>query len=158
VGESARGYAWPPFAAGNTAGQRHGATGARLWRPLAASLTDELASAAPWTTRPAYAAQVAAWARVEAQLSLVSEWLDEVGLLDDEGKPRPATSLADRLEVRAARLREALGLTPQSLGRLLLVVAAVDRAQGGQADALELLLAEGRLALERAAERQAEAP
>jgi hypothetical protein len=110
----------------------------------------ELVAAAPWCDRAAYRPTVAAWCRVEAQLHILTRWLDEHGLLDEEGRPRPATNLADRLEGRAARLRAELGLTPMSQSRLLLNVAAVE---GGQAGTLDVLLAEGRQALSRAAER-----
>jgi hypothetical protein len=153
-----RGYSWPPFPVGNTAAETHGVYSDRRVAPVADRLAAELAASAPWTSRPGYQAQVAAWARTEARVVLVSDWLDVVGDLDEYGKPRPATALLDRLEARAAKLRDQLGLTPMGHARLLLTVASVVRTQpigtpGPLDGVLAELMAEGRRTLENRAQR-----
>ena len=107
---------------------RHGGWSERRIQPLAARLAEQLASAAPWTTRPAYAATVAAWSRAEARCQLIGGWLDEVGHLAEDGRPRPATNWLDKLEARASRLRAELGLTPMALARLLLATSELVRS------------------------------
>lgn len=126
--------------AGNDLARTLGAYSQRSWGPLADRLAEELVEEAPWLARPTFASAVAAWARVEAQLQLVMGWLDEHGLLDEDGKPRPATNLLDRLEGRAASLRQDLGRTPQALAKLLSVVAQTGHDPGG----LDALREEGR--------------
>jgi hypothetical protein len=82
-----------------------------------------------------------AW--TEAQLALLGAYLDEVGLLDEDGQPRPAANRVDRLEARASTLRSELGLTPLALAKLLANPAAFASA-GGDDVGLEALRAEGR--------------
>lgn len=155
MGEPARGYSWSDFEPGNTAAEKHGAWSERRWRPLADQLIREALEHAPWLTRPAFRLAVAAWARAEAQASLVDAWLDEHGLLTDDGTPRPANALADRLHGRAQALRGQLGLDPVSFARLLATFAGVP---GGD-DALDALRAEGRRLVEaRSAALPATAP
>jgi hypothetical protein len=133
----------PPFEPGNLAALRHGATTTRLVAPIAEQYREALPRVAPWTERPAFDGAVASLAWIEAQLALVRHYLDEVGPLDEDGKPRPATALADRLEARAGTLRGELGLTPQSLAKLLASLASV-AATARAEDAVEALKAEGR--------------
>lgn len=157
TGRRGRGYSWEPFGAGNRAAERHGAWSERRIAPLAERLAAELAESAPWTCRPAYRATVAAWARAEVRVQLIERWLDEVGDLDELGRPRAASGWLDRLESRAMRLRSELGLSPQSLARLLLSTSELVRGQpdraGPLASALEDLVAEARAALDAGAER-----
>ena len=80
----------------------------------------------------------------EAKAALVDRWLDEHGLLDDDGNPHPANALADRLHARAITLRGQLGLDPSSFSKLLATFAGVPGAE----DALEALKAEGRALIE----------
>lgn len=148
VGEPARRYSWPPFEAGNAVAVKHGAasrTGEGTWRPVAERLVVELAEVAPWTTRPAFGAAAWAWARAEAKVMLVSDWLDERGLLTADGEPRPAATFLERLEARAANARERLGLDPQAFVRLFTALTA---SPSTDADALDALRAEGRRILE----------
>ena len=133
-----------PFDAGNLAALRHGAHSERQWRPLADQLRAEALEHAPWLGRPAFRAAVEAWAISEAKAVLVDRWLDEHGLLTDDGEPRPANALADRLHGRAMALRGQLGLDPVSFAKLLATFAGV---AGGE-DALEALKAEGRRLVE----------
>lgn len=141
-GEPARGYSWPSFAEGNFAAARHGARSPRLVAPLAAGVEAAVAEVAPWTSRPTFAPAVRSYAWVEAQLELVRQWLDRVGVLDDEGQPRPAVAYLDRLEGRAGKLRAELGLTPLALAKLLGSLATT-AATVGDDDALASLRAEG---------------
>lgn len=136
MGEQARGYSWPAFPPGHTLSMRHGARSARTVRPIAEAVAAQLVEVAPWCARPAFHAEVEAWAWQEARCRLLREWLDEVGLLDDEGVPRPACSELARAESAAARGREALGLNPRAWAKLFQAFsgAAVDT----EADLAEL--------------------
>lgn len=102
----------PDFEPGNQLAVVHGAQVPDRWKPLADNLATHLPTIAPWTARPAFAATVAAWAKAEAQAQIIGNFLNEHGLLDDDGVPKPALNSLDRYEVRAARLRDQLGLTP----------------------------------------------
>lgn len=140
----------PPFAPGNEAGrkfepgnalqERHGAYSPRRVDPLAAELVD-LVLADPDTAylrearwRPA----LWAWARAEAQVQLLTEYLEQkatsadsgVGDLGDE-RVRAAHLLLHRAEARADRSRARLGLDPLSAARLGRdrTAAALDAAQ-----------------------------
>ena len=75
----------------------------------------------------------------EAKARLVDDWLDEHGLLSEEGEPRSANTLSDRLHARAAHLRSTMGLDPVSFAKLLATFAGVP---GGE-DALDALKREG---------------
>lgn len=118
----------PPFAKGNTLAEIvHGAYSPRKVEPLATELvTGVLAdpdtaylSAARW--RPA----LWAWARAEAQVQLVSEYLageaqkagNGVGDLEAE-HVRAAYLLLHRAEARATTGRTRLGLDPLSASKL----------------------------------------
>lgn len=73
---------------------------------------------------------------------LVTDWLDDHGILDERGNPRPAANYLERLEVRAANARARLGLDPLSLAKLLGTLTATAVASGDD-QALEQLRAEG---------------
>jgi hypothetical protein len=141
-GGPARGYSWQPFQPGHTLSLRHGAWSKRSVAPLAERIAADLASAAPWTRSPAFASTIASWSWAEAQATLLRAWLDAHGHLDDEGVPRPATLMLDRVESRAAKLRSELGLSPISLGSLMTKAATVASALH-DTDVLEALRAEG---------------
>jgi hypothetical protein len=109
----------PPFAPGNAAALRHGAYSPRRVDPLAAELVERLAGDVDYLrSEPAFAAAVWGWARAEARVQLVSEYVDEHGLLDPKGKPRAAADLLVRLERLASEARSRLGLDPLSRARL----------------------------------------
>lgn len=143
MGERARGYAWPPFEAGNTAALTHGARSPRMVRPIAERLMVDAVEVAPWVARPAFGPELEAWAWHEARACLLRTWLDEHGLLDDDDVPRAALGELQRAENAAAKARDRLGLNPLAWARLR---AAVEQA-GGRED-LEDLDAEGRAILE----------
>jgi hypothetical protein len=139
----------PPFEVGNVLSLKHGVDSPRSWQPIAERLAASIVDDAPWLAQPAFRASVRAWAVVEAKLALVNNWLDIHGLLDDDGVPRPASMLADRLTFRAMSLRSALGLDPTSFARLLATFAGVPGDAGE--DALDALRAEGHKILARRA-------
>jgi hypothetical protein len=115
------------FRSGNVEALTHGATSPRLVAPIAERLADELVAVAPWCAVPAFRDAVESWAWARAQSHLLRAYIDENGPLDDEGRPRPACALLDRVEARADRLRDGFGLTPNAWAKL------VDRL--GNADA-----------------------
>ncbi len=134
----ARGYRWEPFEDGNTAAVTHGGLSPRLIEPRAADIADALVALASEPTSPvgyladvSYGPAVRAWARCEASIERLDAFLGARGLLDDEGIPRPATRLLDRLETRSESLRARLGLDPLSRARLGrdIVAGSVDVAR-----------------------------
>ena len=133
----------PPFEEGNLAALRNGADSPRMVAPLAQALERALLVVAPWTARPEFAGARASLAWVEAQLVLVQAYLDEHGLIDADGQPRPPAVRLDRLEARASTLRSELGLTPLALAKLLAKLAVFASADGDDVG-LEALRAEGR--------------
>jgi hypothetical protein len=144
-----RGYSWPPFEKGNTIGVRfepgnemgvrHGAYLPRKVDPLAESIIAPVLAAAgvegsstSYLTDASYRPTLWAWARTEARIQLVSEWLlDRGSELDKDGDAVGAANLLNRLEARAESLRSKLGLDPLSRARLGRDVAAgrVDMAK-----------------------------
>ena len=100
-------------------------------------------AAAPYLASEHFAPAVRAWARAEAAVELVGEWLSEYGLLDLDGKPWPAVETMLKFERRASEERSRLGLDPTS--RAKLERDAADAARG-RFD-LEGLVTEGRKAL-----------
>jgi hypothetical protein len=130
------------FQPNNEAALKHGATSARRVAPLAAERAERLPAVAPWTARDAFEGTRADLCWVEGQIDLLRAYIDEHGTLDAEGRPIPAQALHDRLVGRAQTLRVELGLTPQSLGKLLVSLASVAVA-GGDAHGLDALKREG---------------
>jgi hypothetical protein len=117
-------------------------TFARRIRPIADEITRMLPEVAPWTGRPPFDGALRSLSWVEAQVVLLRGWIDEHGVLDDDGQPRAAAQLLQRLENQASTLRAELGLTPQALARLLSSLATVATA-GGDDRGLHALKAEG---------------
>jgi hypothetical protein len=136
-GGAARGYSWPPFEPGNLAALKHGARSPRVLRPIADRLAVGLAQVAPWTSAASFAGATASWSWAEAQAQVLGAYLDEHGLVDDDGQPRPAAGMLERVEGRLAGLRGQLGLTPLALGKLLATLSQVDGDKG--AEGLEAL-------------------
>jgi hypothetical protein len=117
-------------------------TFARQIRPIAEEITRMLPEVAPWTGRPPFDGALRSLSWVEAQVVLLRGWIDEHGVLGDDGQPRAAALLLQRLENQASTLRAELGLTPQALARLLSSLATVATA-GGDDRGLRALKAEG---------------
>lgn len=123
TGLPARNYTWPPFEPANTAAEKHGAYSPRRVDPLAATLIEQVTDL-DWL-RPCDRPSLWAWARTEARVQLLHEFLlDRGGDLDDDGSVRPAAELLTRLERHAESLRARLGLDPLSRARLGRDVAA----------------------------------
>jgi hypothetical protein len=110
-------------------------------QPIADQLAAGLAELAPWTSAASFASATASWSWAEAQVYVLRAYLDEHGLVDDEGQPRPASRMLEQVEGRLAGLRSQLGLTPLALGRLLATLSQVDADKGEQG--LEALRAAG---------------
>lgn len=126
----------PPFEPGNTAALKHGARSPRMLAPVIAELRAGLATAAPWTMGPAFAPAVEAWASAEARVRLLVAYLDEHGILDDEGAPRPAVAVLERAERAAERARAVLGLSPAAWASLYRTMTTTPDDQAGGIEAL----------------------
>jgi len=109
---------WPPFAPGNQVSIRHGAWSPRRVDPIAAELVEHALSSAPYLVDPSYAPAVHAWADSEARAQLLRDYVNEHGLLDAKGRPRPCLTDWHKFERRAAEGRARLGLDPLSRARL----------------------------------------
>lgn len=150
----ARGYSWPQFEPQNTAALKHGADSPGVVAPLAGRYVEWVVSVAPWTRGAAFAGTREDWAWTEAQCELIRRYLDAVALLDGEGEVRSAATYLERLARRAASLRNDLGLTPQSMVKLLGSLSALSgEGGGGVADGIEALKATGLEILEAAEQR-----
>lgn len=93
--------------------------------PQAQAIADTLRELVPaYTASDEPALTLLAWqlARIEA----ANTYLAEHGLLDGKGRPRPVLKVLSTSENSAARLMDALGLTPTSRARL-----GVDLAKTG---------------------------
>jgi hypothetical protein len=145
-----RGYSWPPFEPGNLAALKHGARSPRILAPIAEQLGAGLAQVAPWTSAASFQGTVASWSWAEAQAVVLRAWLDEHALVDDDGQPRPAAGMLERVEGRLAGLRGQLGLAPLALGKLLATLSQVDGDKGAEGlEALRRAGAELRAAADR---------
>jgi hypothetical protein len=129
----------PPFQPGHELTLRHGAYSPRKVDPLARELVEGLLGdeSLGFLKAPSYRPALWAWARAEAQVQLLSEYLEgrataagnAVGDLRADDV-RSAYLLLHRAESRADRSRARLGLDPLSRARL-----GKDVAQGAVASA-----------------------
>jgi hypothetical protein len=120
----------PPFRPGHTLSMRHGAYSPRRYEPLAAEMIDQVlehaaqpGSSTAYLSEPSYRPALWSWAKTEAQLQLIEEWLAEHGdqaggFIDGEGEMRGPANYWLRLSASAAKQRESLGMTPLSRARL----------------------------------------
>ena len=115
-----RGYTktHPPFEPNNEIALKHGAFSETKIAPVAKQVVTQAIETVAWLEAPEYGAALNAWARAEARCELLSVYLDQHGLLDDEGHPRPATKLMLSLERHAAECRGRLGLDPIARAKL----------------------------------------
>jgi hypothetical protein len=105
---------------------KHGVWSPRRVQPLASGLHARLMaevavpnSPTPWLAEVTFQPPVWAWARTEARIQLVSEWLMDRGSeVDDKGEALGAANLLSKLERAAESLRSRLGLDPLSRARL----------------------------------------
>jgi hypothetical protein len=130
----------PPAEEGNELALKHGAYSPRRVEPLAAELVDRVRAMVAadevrlgYLLEPQFSAALWAWARCEARVQLLEEYLldESVDGLDLDGEVVPAAMHLERLERRALKLRERLGLDPLSRARLGrdVVATAVDVAR-----------------------------
>jgi hypothetical protein len=111
----------PPFEPGNEVAVRHGAYSPRRVDPLARELVDQALAdeALAYLRAPRWRAGVWAWARAEARVQLLTEWLaDHREGVDELGTVAPVLGALLRWEVRASNARTWLGLDPLSAARL----------------------------------------
>jgi hypothetical protein len=118
---------------------KHGAKSPRKVDPLA----DEIMAAAladpalEFLRQPRFSAAILAWARAEARVRLISDWVDgmdmEQAAASGQGRTSPF-ELLRKWETTASGHRARLGLDPVAAARL-----GKDVAQGRQADAAAAL-------------------
>lgn len=135
----------PPFEHGNAAAVTHGSRSKKRVEEIAKQIDDDLVNRAPWTLE--YPEALRAYGRAEAVAKMLLADLAKVGMYDGDGSFR-ASVIARwaTAENTAARLREALGLTPKSEAEV-----ARDRAAAASLAAgvnLDALAARGRAALD----------
>jgi hypothetical protein len=118
----------------------HGATSPAKVKPRAEEIAKAAVDAVGYLGAPDFAPALRSWARAEASLDLLAEYVDEHGLLDGRGNPQPWVSTLLRFERLAAGHRARLGLDPASRAKLERDLADVQR---GRFD-LGQLLEEGR--------------
>lgn len=107
-----------PYEPGNTAALKHGAWSPAVVEPKATEILEAVRPTVTWWT-PADEPAVQAWARTEARVQLIHEWLVERGSeLDAEGEVLGAANMLTRLEKQAEGLRARLGLDPLSRAKL----------------------------------------
>lgn len=155
----ARGYKWEPFQPGHTLSLRHGAYSPRTIDPVAAEILASLLQdeTTEYLQAPKYRLALLALSRAEAQIQLLTEYLekrgeaagDGVGDLADDSI-RSAYLLLHRAESRADRSRARLGLDPLSAARL------GQRIVGAAADMARLLSGQDHLAEGGASDEQPE--
>ncbi len=125
----------PPFQPGHEINLKHGARSPRRVDPVAAELVQALLAddALAYLRQPRFVAAVQAWAKSEAKVALISEWVDgmpiEVAANSKAGSTSPL-ELLRRWETNAQGHRSRLGLDPVSAAKL-----GKDVSQGRQADA-----------------------
>lgn len=124
----------------------------RIVSPLAEELAAALVEIRPDLADFPHA--VRGWARTEVQAALLRSWLDDHGVVDDDGKPRDAMLRhLGSFERLAIAQRDRLGLDPRS--QAALARERVEASRG--AFDLEQFMREGQEALERRQQAEIEA-
>ena len=108
----------PQVQQGNSLARKHGAFSPAVIDPVARDLAVAIKEQVTYLNDPSYDAAVRAWSRAEAQVLILSEYIDKYDALDEDGVPRPALSALKDFENRAARERTRLGLDPLSRAQL----------------------------------------
>lgn len=121
-GNGARGYSWPPAEPGNTLALKHGAFSERQIRPVAARQKRRVLR--QMRTRvgdlsPVGRALLEHYCRTVAKVVLIDEWVEQNGLLRDDGTPQPCmglyVSLMNTATRTLVRLEAHLDVRPPSL-------------------------------------------
>ena len=128
---------WEPFKPGNTAALKHGARSPARVNPIAEELVASTLEAAPFLAEQSFRPALEAWARAEARCLLLEQYLDEHGLLDEQGNPRPATSLMNQQENLALKHRIRLGLDAASRAGIEASLTSTAASQASLEAALE---------------------
>ena len=145
-----RGYRWPVFERNNLMSVKSGVGSDRIVTRLASQLVDWVTSEHSDLAESRYRFSVAAWARAESVVGLLTHYLDQIDVVDGDGEPREKLlSQLRTAERRASEERSALGLSPAAHAKLERQRA---EAVKGAAD-LSGIKAAGRKALERHRER-----
>jgi hypothetical protein len=114
------------FAPRNAAAVRHSAYSAVRVGELATLIEDELRGIVP-AVDPSHEPTIRLLARELARIELVDRWLDEHGILDENGEPRGVLKMRSVWTNSAARLANDLALNPSAQAKLKLHVV---RAKG----------------------------
>ena len=108
----------PPFQKGHELSTRHGAHSDRKIAPIAARWVEVALAQCAYLNDPSYEPALLAWARFEAKVDLLHDWIDEHGVIDNAGQATAAAKLLPVYEGRAASLRATLGMDPVSRAKL----------------------------------------
>jgi hypothetical protein len=127
----ARGYSWPPFEAGNTAGLVHGAHSARTIAAKAAELEPAfrvwLAEHAKWASAPEFGPVRVNYLRSAAVVELLET--DIVATVTEHGTAKVPTRRFETLLSALRNERDALtamGLTPPTRAQMAATVASTE--------------------------------
>lgn len=150
MGEPARGYSWRRFEPGDEVRLTHGGYTEKRVGPLAEEIEAEVAEAAPWCGRDAFAPARRRYARAEAVAEMIWRHVAEVGVIDENGEVRAVVGQLARWEGAAAHRAAALGLDLVAFTRVIGQLAAVPGTDA--ADILDHLAGEGAAALARRSE------
>jgi hypothetical protein len=108
----------PAFEPGNQLATKHGAYSPAKVDPVAQAYVDALLADpdVDYLRRPSFLPAIWAWARAEARVQLLTEWVADKPPV--EGKPLPALEQLRQWESTAAKARDRLGLNPVSQAAL----------------------------------------
>ncbi|NKR96213.1 hypothetical protein GS473_04495 [Rhodococcus hoagii] len=120
----ARGYSWAPFQPGHFKSKKHGAYSDRVITPLAAEIANAVCEARADLQAPEMQPAVLAYARSEAQLEVVTAYVDQCGAFTEAGELTSAEKYRLRLDTQTANHRSRLGLDPLSKAKLGKDIAA----------------------------------
>jgi len=107
----------PPFERGNEIALRHGAYSLIRLRPRAEEIAQGLDGIVP-AVAPADEPTIRLAALALAQVEAVAEYLDENGIVDENGQAQPVVRHFGTMLNTAARLLDRLGCTPTSRAAL----------------------------------------
>ncbi|MFB7842532.1 hypothetical protein [Microbacterium sp. NPDC056052] len=120
-GNDARARVREPFKPGNTAAVTHGAYSASKVAEVAEEIEAEAMDAFPLLSLDKFRWARRSWAHAEARCQLIRADLDSVGLKNRRGTYRASLlTLLHAEERRAEKGRNALGLSPDSIARIVM--------------------------------------
>lgn len=122
---------WEKLQPGHELTLSHGAYSDRRVSPVAERFATTALEQVDYLRDPSYTPALLAWARTEARIELLETWLDDNGMVDDDGKVAGAANLLAKFESQAAKQRERLGMDPLSRAKIRQMTAStsVDVAQ-----------------------------